>query len=168
MCEPFFGLPQTVVRRGILRELGPVALKVYVALWYESERYCTRELKRTVGQLKQLVGGCRNSYTKAIRELAEASLLSADALGSEGFVFHLFDPETGGPWDSDPKKKPVYCPKRTNPEASPPTPAKHASRPKTLSRSTDFQFGCNVPNVSSAVRTNSQGYRVPKWDEIGK
>lgn len=130
MCERWFGIPQATMRLGILKELSPVALKLYVALWYESERCSTRELTRTVAQLQQLVGGCRNSYTKAKGELAQAGLLSAEPYGTEGFVFHLFDPETRKPWPLDPKAKPVYQRKGSTPLVTSPTP----SRPTKPSR----------------------------------
>jgi hypothetical protein len=65
MCERFFGIPQAAIRLGKIKQLSSVAVKLYLALWYGSERYSTRELMRTVAQLRTLVGGCRNSYTRA-------------------------------------------------------------------------------------------------------
>ena len=98
MCKPFFAIPQAAMRLGKLRELGPVAFKLYIALWHDSERYSTRELRRTVAQLQALVGGSRNSHAKARAELVRVGLVVAEAYGAEGFVFHLCNPETGKPW----------------------------------------------------------------------
>jgi hypothetical protein len=168
MCEPFFGIPQAAVRLGILRGLSPVALKLYVALWHESERYCTRELKRTVAQLQALVGGSRNSYSKAKGELARAGLLSAESYGMEGFVFHLFDPETRKPWHPDPKRKPLYQRKGSTPQASSQIPPKTTETPRLLNTGADFDFGFNDRRFASDVPRIEPGCKLPTWDEIGK
>src|ERR1035441_6282930 len=98
MCERFFGIPQAAVRLGVFKTLGPVAVKLLVALWYESERCSTRELTLTVAQMQALVGGSRNSHAKARNELIKAGLVRAEPYGTAGFVFHLCSPETREPW----------------------------------------------------------------------
>jgi hypothetical protein len=168
MCEKWFGIPQTAIRLGKIKQLSPVALKLYVALWYESERYSTRELKRTVAQMQTLVGGSRNSYTKARSELARAGLLSADALGTEGFVFHLFNPETGKPWDPDPKRKLIYQRKGSTPQESSQTLPMPKEPPRTLNTGTSFPFGSNDPSLASPAPATEQRHPTLTWDEIGK
>jgi hypothetical protein len=101
----FFGVPQTAIRLGKIRDLSGMATKVYLALCHESERYSNRELIRTVAQLKEQVGG---SHLKARTELISAGLVEAEPFGSEGFVFSLCDPETGKPLLLHPEEKVQY------------------------------------------------------------
>ena len=75
MCPQFFGIPSTVVRLGKLKALHPVAVKLYVVLWHESERYSNRQLTRSTKELIKLVGGSPNSHAKARAELKEAGLV---------------------------------------------------------------------------------------------
>ena len=168
MCERYFGIPQTAVRLGKVKELSPVALKLYLALWYESERCCTRELKRTVAQLQTLVGGSRNSYTKAKGELAQAGLLSAEAFGMEGFIFHLFDPETGKPWPLSPKEKPHYQRKGAALAASSQAQTRSTEPQRILNTGTDFDFGANNPELTSNAQSREQNRAPLSWDETGR
>jgi hypothetical protein len=95
MCPMFFGIPPAAIRRGIVKKLSGAAIRLYVALWHESERCCTRERTLTVAQLRELVGGSPNSYAKARKDLVRAGLVQIEPYGREGFVFHLCDPTTG-------------------------------------------------------------------------
>jgi hypothetical protein len=168
MCERFFAIPQAFIRLGKIKELSPIALKLYIALWHESERYSTRELKRTVAQLQKLVGGSRNSYTKAKSELAQAGLLSAEAYGSEGFIFHLFDPETGKPWPLGPKEKPPYQRKGASNGASTQAPTR-STKPQTIPNTgADFDFGFNDPRFSPPSNELERNGLSISWNEIGK
>ena len=108
MFPQFFGVPQSAMRRGILKGLSGSAIKLYIALCHESERCRSRELKRTVSQLRKLVGGAPNSHVKARRELARAGLVQFVNRGAEGFVFRLCDPVTSQPWPGDPKERVPY------------------------------------------------------------
>jgi hypothetical protein len=67
MIDRFFGIPQSVVRRGLVKELIPVALRLLVVLWHESEYHRTRKFVRTTRELMELVGCSRNSLSKASR-----------------------------------------------------------------------------------------------------
>lgn len=168
MCERYFGIPQSAVRLGKVKALSPSAIKLYIALWHESERYSTRELKRTVAQLQRLVGGSRNSYTKAKCELTQAGLLSAEAYGTEGFIFHLFDPKTGKPWPLSPKEKPPYLRKGVA-AASSSQPQPKSTAPQRVSNTgTDFAFGHNDPQSASATPSHESSNPVLSWDQIGK
>ena len=168
MCERFFGIPQAVVRDGMIERLSPVAVKLYIALWHESERYSTRELKRTVTQLQKLVGGSRNSYAKARRELSQAGLLSADAYGSDGFIFHLFNPKTGKPWPLKPTEKPVYQRKGAPAVASSQAPARSTEPPRIQDTGTDFIFGFNGPQSNAPAPSGEPSRQSLSWSEIGK
>jgi hypothetical protein len=168
MCELFFGIPQSAIRLGKIKRLSPVATKLYLALWYESERCSTRELTRTVAQLQELVGGSRNSYTKAIRELARAGLLSAESYGTEGFVFLLFDPETCKPWPLDPKVKPAYRRKGSTPPESSLTLPRPTGPSRISNTGTDFDFGHNQRHSTTTDSNLEQSRHSLTWDEIGK
>lgn len=108
MFPLFFGVPQAAIRLGRLKEISGVALKIYIGLLYDSERYQTRELMRTVSELRELVGGAPNSHVKARDELAAVGLVEFEERGTEGILFRLCDPETGKPWPGDPKEKITY------------------------------------------------------------
>src|SRR5579863_4904049 len=97
MLERFFGIPQSVVRDGTLKAMSPCALKLYICLWHESERFSNREFTRTTNELIALVGGAPNSYAKARAELKKG-LICAEPYGEEGFIYALCDPVTGKPW----------------------------------------------------------------------
>jgi hypothetical protein len=164
MFTRFFGIPQSFIRLGIVKKLSGAAILLYIALLHESERYCTRELIRTVAQLGALVGGAPNSYAKARKELVRAGLMQIEPYGREGFVFHLCDPTTGNPWPGHPQERIVYTKKNTplSPRAedhSAPAPAR--KRPKMDDAGISFNFGHNEakhestlpsPDVSTVAR----------------
>lgn len=108
MFPLFFGVPQAAMRLGTISRLSGAALKLYVALCHESERYRTREITRTVTELRKLVGGAPNSHIKARRELVAVGLAEFENLGADGVLFRLCDPETGKPWPSDSKERVLY------------------------------------------------------------
>ena len=83
MSDRFFGIPQTIVRHGKFKALSPVAAKLLIALWYESERCSTRELTRTTKALSDLVGGSPNSHNKARAELEKAGLVLVTPCGEK-------------------------------------------------------------------------------------
>jgi hypothetical protein len=151
-----------------------MAVKLYMALWHESERFCSREVTRTVAQLQDLVGGSPNSHAKARVELVEAGLVLAEPFGREGFVFHLCDPATGVPWPKDPREKVHY--ERTREsiregDSSEPATFRKRKRPKGDIAGISFPFGANNPNSSSnpnEVMCQVDGGKPepPTWDEI--
>jgi len=81
MFEPFFGLPQSFVRLGKIKDISGMALKLYTALCHESERWMTREVTRTVSELQALVGGSRNSHAQARAQLISTGLVRAEPFG---------------------------------------------------------------------------------------
>jgi hypothetical protein len=166
MCERFFGIPQSAVRLGKVKELSPIAVKLYIALWHESERYSTRELTRTTAQVQALVGGSPNSHTKARDELAQAGLVVAEPYGAAGFVFVLCDPETGKPWPFPPKEKLQYQKKGTSSAAAPQSTVKSERPPKIGNAGTSFPFGWNVSNSPTAVPSVQRTTAALNWEGI--
>lgn len=159
MFATFFGIPQEVIRLGKLKELSGVAVKLYAALCYQSERWCTRELKLTTAQLRDLVGGAPNSHAKARDELRKAGLVEFRQQGADGFVFHLCNPETGKPWPIDPKERVPYRRKSasqstSSAESSVPIDWETPSRvPITLLQ------GSHAKNVPISTASNSEKIR---------
>lgn len=172
MFEPYFGIPQTVVRDGKIKDLSGVAVKLYIALCHDSERYQTRELIRSSTQLNKLVGGSRNSYAKARLELVNAGLVEAESYGTEGFVFHLCNPETGRPWPIPPNERVHYKKKG---DASSVTSqrdsilSKPGKPPKISEAGTSFPHGSNLNAQSPTAAANSQmgTIQMPRWDDCG-
>jgi len=118
MFEPFFGIPQAIVRLGKVKSLSGVAVKLYIVLLHQSERYRTRMLRCTTAELEELTGCSRNALTNARADLAHARLVQVQRRGEQGFILHLCDPATGEPWPGDPKQR-IRAPKKDN--ASGPT-----------------------------------------------
>ena len=108
MIAEFFGLPREIVRHGKLKNLSGVALKLYMALWHQSERYRTRMLRCSTAELEELTGCSRNALITARAALARLGLVQSEPHGGQGFVFHLCDPNTGKPWPGDPMQRIMY------------------------------------------------------------
>lgn len=120
MFPGFFGVPQAAIRSGKLKNLSGFAVKLYVALCHDCERYSTRELKRTTAQLQKLVGGAHNSHIKARKELKKAGLVDFEDGGAAGIIFRLCNPDTGAPWPHNPREKVSYQRKSNDQTASSP------------------------------------------------
>jgi hypothetical protein len=108
MIAEFSGVPREIVRHGKLKNLSGVALKLYMALWHQSERYRTRMLRCSTTELEELTGCSRNALITARADLARAGLVQGEPHGGRRFVFHLCDPNTGKPWPGDPKQRIIY------------------------------------------------------------
>jgi hypothetical protein len=121
MIPRFFGVPQELIRHGALASLGGVAVKLYVSLWHESERYCTRELLCSTATLKKLTGCSRNALMKARGDLSRLGLVRIESCSEKGFVVHLCDLKTGQPWPGHPKRQIEYRKKDRAPSEVPKT-----------------------------------------------
>jgi hypothetical protein len=111
MFGRFFGVPQAVVRRGTWAQMKPTELSLYIVLLHESERYCTRELKRTDAQLGQLSGLSSRSFCNARKKLQERGLLLYKRSSGNIYIYTLCNLETGQPWPGDPTRPIVYIKK---------------------------------------------------------
>src|ERR1039458_5817947 len=167
MIPEFFGMPHSVIRDRKLKNLSGVALRLYIALWHESERYCTRELTRTTKALIDLVGGARNSHNKARAELVRAGLVIAASIGTEGFIFHLCDPKTGKPWPLDPRVKVAYQPKGTRPVVGAQGSAESRKPSKIDNAGTSFAFGWSEDNCPPPEPQRQESINPLTWEEIG-
>lgn len=168
MFKLFFGIPQSAMRLGKIKDISGIATKVYNALCHESERHQTRELTRTVAELRALVGGSSNSHAKARTELIEAGLIQAEPYGPAGFVFVLCDPETGKPFPGHPTQRAIYQrkggpPVAANQDAT--QSGKTKKPPKIEGAGTSFPFGCNDPEFVATRRSTMKTVQPVSWDE---
>jgi len=159
MIEPFFGIPQTAMRSGKLKRLSGCAVKVYLALNHESERFCTREVTLTLAKLRELVGGAPNSHIKARNELKRAGLVEFEECGAKGFKYRICDPATERPWPGDPKVRIRYQKKSTKaPDALPvcDEPVRSTAPPKT-----ETDPGVSYQEKSAHSRSSYQSTASP-------
>jgi hypothetical protein len=113
MIDRFFGVPQAVVRLGIWAEMKPTEQSLYICLMHDSERYKTRELRRTDAELSTLSGLSSRSFCNARKKLQERRLFVCKRGSGNSYVYTLCDPETGQPWPGDPKRAVPYLKKIT-------------------------------------------------------
>lgn len=137
MFPGFFGMPQGAIRSEKFKRLSGVAAKLYAAICYESERCSTREIKRTVTQLQDLVGGSPNSHIKARKELKAAGLIDFEDAGAQGILIRLCNPATGVPWPYAPRVKVPYQRKGTDPAFAKTHPEPSGSSSPRLQPPTD-------------------------------
>lgn len=168
MIDCFFGLPQTFVRGLKIKSLSLIAVKLYIALWYESERYRSRELIRTTRALIDLVGGSRNSHAKARRELVSAGLVEIEPYGPDGFIFHLCNPETGKPWSMPPTERVIYQRRGAPPALIAPNSPHTAKPPKSPIAGTNFPYGSNIAKNGSDIQPLAETLASLKFEEFGE
>jgi hypothetical protein len=169
MIDRYFGTPQSFIRLGMLIPLSGAATKLYMVLWHDSERYQTREITRTTAELRDLMGGSRNSHAKARAELVRVGLIQAEPYGTEGFVFHLCNPETGKPWPEDPKMPVRYRRKHaTSADIAAVPIVKSGKPPKIASAGISFAFGHNSGDKCVPTGTTIANACIPKWNDLGE
>lgn len=172
MFTGFFGVPQAPVRSGKLKDLSGVSVKLYLALCHDFERYSTRELVRTVAQLRNLVGGAANSHIKARKELQQAGLIESEET-SNGFRFRLCNPETGKPWPQDPRERIPYQRKskeQTQPgeiahQAVPAKPAVAAKQGHAAASSVRIETATNSLQRESSLQRLPMAFAGPRTEE---
>jgi hypothetical protein len=113
MIPQFFGVPPQIMRDGLCKRLRPTEIKLYLALLHDSERYRTRELKRTDAKICELVGGSSRALCNARKRLQEFGLLKFDAGRGNVYQYVICNPETGEPWPG-PARLPVPYVKKSD------------------------------------------------------
>jgi len=102
---PFFGVPQVFVRGGQLRSVRPGAMKLYIALLHEAERYSRLELVRTDKEISELTGLSARCLRDSRTKLQEFGLI-AFRLSHNGTVYSILDPRTAKPFRKKPQHEP--------------------------------------------------------------
>jgi hypothetical protein len=111
MINKFFGVHPQVVRSGLWARMRPGEKDLLIYLCEQSERHCTRELKRTDAQINAAVGTAPRTLCNARKHLAEYGLIQYCRTDGNKFVYVICDPETGTPYPGD-ARQPLTCHKR--------------------------------------------------------
>jgi hypothetical protein len=117
MFDRYFGIPQSVIRSGTWAQMKPTEQSLYICLLHESERYRTRELRRTDAQLCQISGLSSRSFCNARKKLQEHALFLCKRSAGNVYIYTLCNPKTGLPWPGDPKQSVAYT-KRSDQSAA--------------------------------------------------
>jgi len=120
MLDKFFGVHPHVTRSGLWAKMKPGEKDLYIYLMAESERCCTREMKRTDAQITVGVGVAGRTLCNARKRLQEFGLVRCQKGEGNKYVYSICNPVTGEPYPGDPKE-PLTCSKRptkTNGSAS--------------------------------------------------
>jgi predicted DNA-binding transcriptional regulator len=111
MFDRYFGVPQSLVRLGMLGQMKPTEVTLYICLLHESERYRTRELQRTDAQLHDLARLSSRACRDARIKLQERGLVRYRRGRGNVYIYTLCNPETGKPWPGDPRRQIRYVKK---------------------------------------------------------
>lgn len=115
MFDRYFGIPQHVVRAGVWSQMKPSEQSLYVCLMHDSERYSTRQLRRTDAVLCGLTGLSARAFCNARKKLQERGLVRCRRGSGNVYVYTLCDPQTSAPWPGDPKQ-PIRYQKKSAPQ----------------------------------------------------
>ena len=122
MFKGFFGVPQFVIRSGLWARMKPSEQSLYIALCHDSERYCTRELRRSDAEMLKLTGLSSRTLCNARKRLPELGLAHYHLQPGGKHVYTLLNPQTGVPWPGAPDSSPFRAKKKSGPVSSPTQP----------------------------------------------
>lgn len=112
MIDTFFGIHPHVIRSGLWANMRPGEKDLYVYLMEESERYRTRELRRTDAEIQAAVGTAPRTLCDARKRLAEHGLIVYRRGSGNKYTYVICDPLTRAPYPGD-ADKPVPYRKRS-------------------------------------------------------
>jgi hypothetical protein len=96
---------------------------LYVYLMAESERQCTRELKRTDEEIHAVVGTPARTLCRARKRLAEFGLVQCQRIGGNRVSYVICDPITLAPYPGDPRQPARYLKRAGETKANDERPA---------------------------------------------
>jgi|GEM_PF-6232113 len=111
MIEKFFGVHPHVTRTGLWAKMKPGEKDLYIYLMAESERCCTREMKRADAQITAGIGAAARTLCNARKKLQEFGLVLCQKGEGNKYVYSICNPVTGEPYPGDPRA-PLICSKR--------------------------------------------------------
>lgn len=114
MIESFFGVHPHVIRSGLFAKMKPGEVKLYVYLMEQSERYCTRRLKRTDAAIRNAVGVSERTLCNARKKLSEYGLILREKGEGNKYTYTICNPITRRPYPGDPKAR-MHLPKGLKP-----------------------------------------------------
>jgi hypothetical protein len=113
MLDKFFGVHPHVIRSGLWSRLKPGEINLYIYLMAESERCCTRQMRRRDADVTAAVGVAGRTLCNARKKLQEYRLVLCDKGEGNKYIYTICNPETGEPYPGD-SRDPITCAKRTN------------------------------------------------------
>jgi hypothetical protein len=105
MFDSFFGMHPHVIRSGQWRKMKPGEKDLYVYLLEQSERFCTREIKATDGQVTAAVGAASRTLCNARKKLQEYGLIRYKAGQGNRYTYSICNPRTGLPYPGNPRDR---------------------------------------------------------------
>lgn len=118
MIDKFFGVHPYVTRSGLWAKMKPGAKDLYIYLMAESERNCTREMKRTDAVITLAVGVSGRTLCNARKKLQEFGLILCKKGEGNKYNYVICDPLTHQPYPGDPRVS-ITCAKRGRAAESP-------------------------------------------------
>jgi hypothetical protein len=130
---PFFTIPQSLVRSGILHDMKSSEVSLVMALHHEMERLSNPVFVTKNADLSKLTGLSVSSLRIARTKLIERGVISARQVLGGAYEYSILNPETQRPWTRTPAKRvrqhgqdsgdrsaPAYEPVLSNPTANKP------------------------------------------------
>ena len=105
----YFQIPKAVIVSGILRELSPSALKMYMVLFYQAQESSRSDVRVPDDQFVADAGISLNSVRAGRAELLERGLIQVEST-VDGYTYLICDPATKEPI---PKRKATAKPATT-------------------------------------------------------
>ena len=111
MLDKFFGVHPFVIRTGLWSRMNPGEQSLYIYLMVESERCCTREMKRSDHEITSLVGVAGRTLCNARKKLQEYGLVVCRRGEGNKYTYTICNPATRQPYPG-PARDPIVCAKR--------------------------------------------------------
>jgi hypothetical protein len=133
MIDQFFGVHPHLFRSGLWPKMKPGEISLYLYVMHESERYRTRQLRRTDAQVREGTGVAARTLCDARKKLQEKGLLLCSKREGNKFIYTICDPTTRLPYPGDPKIPARYT-KIAKPNQLPVPSAQPAQAPIDLDK----------------------------------
>jgi len=111
MLDSFFGVHPLVIRSGLWARMLPGQQSLYIYLMEESERCCTREIKRADQEITATVGVAARTLCNARKKLQEYGLVVCRRGEGNKYTYTICNPVTKLPYPGPPRE-PLVCAKR--------------------------------------------------------
>ena len=92
MTDKFFGVHPEVIRSGRWADVKPGKKDLYIYLMEESERCCTREMRRTDSQITDAIGATGRTLCNARKKLQEFGLLRCRKGEGNKYIYTICNP----------------------------------------------------------------------------
>ena len=108
MIDRFFGVHPYVIRSGLWSKMKPGEKDLYIFLMTESERCCTRELRRTDAEITKSVGVSERTLCNARKKLRERGLILCRRREGNKYQYTICNPASKEPYPGDPRAQVKY------------------------------------------------------------